>query len=102
MDDKTRRAENRLRRDMENDRHGTVTVVTRGELLRREAEEVERLSEAEERGYLNGRESVLRQVEKLRAEILTAAGRSEIVGQWMDGVTKAQFLGDVIEVLRRA
>lgn len=102
MDELTRRAEDRLRRDIENDRHGTVTLVSRGELLRQEAKEAEHVAEAEERGYANGRESVLHQVERLRAEILTSAGRSEIVGQWMDGVNKARFLGDVIEVLRRS
>lgn len=102
MDELTRRAEDRLRRDIENDRHGTVTLVSRGELLRQEAKEAEHVAEAEERGYANGRESVLNQVERLRAEILTSAGRSEIVGQWMDGVNKARFLGDVIEVLRRS
>lgn len=101
MDDRARRAEQRLRQDIASDRHGTIRVVDAGEAMRREAEESERLRLAEERSFERGRQSVLRQLGLIRAEILERAGRSDIVGQWIDGVTKAHFLGDVIDVLER-
>lgn len=93
MNEQTRRAEERLRRDIDNDQLGRASLL--------EAEEAERLRVIEQLAFERGRASVLRQLVLIRSEILAAADRSDIVGQWMDGIAKAQLLGDVIEVLGR-
>lgn len=74
----------------DNDRHGTASPFGRGAV-----------DQARATGYQEGRASVLEQLREFQRVHETRANQGATVGEWGDGIRKAQFIEQLIIALQQ-